>query len=184
MQMHVFVFIGTNSFVPFLHLAPFDDNRADTKIKCQTSSRLFGFLFFYIWLPLKEFLSCMIQVSSQTDRGNDGCNTILGFFLSFLKTLCCRFPQGKPSATESSYPTLIHYKVHAGFHGTMTWTTGSLSQRNILTRKKISQTFIVLLTGFEPRVFGSRVRRSTNWATPSIVDRNRKQKEKRCMEAR
>ena len=27
--------------------------------------------------------------------------------------------------------------------------------------------FLVLLAGFEPRVFGSRVRRSTHWATPS-----------------
>ena len=42
-----------------------------------------------------------------------------------------RFPQGKPAATESRYPTLINHKVHAGsfcvfiIHRTLTWTTGS-----------------------------------------------------------
>ena len=42
------------------------------------------------------------------------------------------FPQGKTAATESHYPTLINYKVHAGsfhlaiIHWTLTWTTGSL----------------------------------------------------------
>ena len=41
-----------------------------------------------------------------------------------------RFPQGKPAATESRYPTLINYKVHAGsfrvsvIHRTL---TGSLT---------------------------------------------------------
>ena len=43
------------------------------------------------------------------------------------------FPQGKPAATVSRYPTLINYKVHAGsfcisvMHLTLTWTTGSLT---------------------------------------------------------
>ena len=32
--------------------------------------------------------------------------------------------------------------------------------------EKLSQIVLVLLAGFEPQVFGSRVRRSTNWATP------------------
>ena len=42
-----------------------------------------------------------------------------------------RFPQEKPAATESRYPTLINYQVHAGsirvpvIHRTLTWTTGS-----------------------------------------------------------
>ena len=61
----------------------------------------------------------------------------------FFLTLCCpngnfphirvAFPQGNPAATESSYPTLINYKVHAGsfcviiVHWTLTWTTGSLA---------------------------------------------------------
>ena len=34
--------------------------------------------------------------------------------------------------------------------------------------EKLSQIRLVLLTGFEPRVFGSRVRRSANWTTPSL----------------
>ena len=46
-----------------------------------------------------------------------------------------RFPQGKPAATESRYPTLLinNYKVPAGFfhvsviHRTLTWTKGSLT---------------------------------------------------------
>ena len=106
-----------------------------------------------------------------------------------------RFPQEKLAATESRYPTLINYKVHAGsfrvfiIHRTLTWATGYLtcvrdlffyalvytrglgtptaSQHNIFYSENLSQLFFVLLTGFEPQVFGSRVRLSTNWATPS-----------------
>ena len=43
------------------------------------------------------------------------------------------FPQGKTAETESRYPTLINYQVHAGtfrvsvIHQTLTWTTGSLT---------------------------------------------------------
>ena len=97
-----------------------------------------------------------------------------------------------------TYLTQINYKVHAGpfrvsaNHRALTWITGSLTcardhsyacentprvghthpQRvttTFLTRKKISLFFfIVLLTGFEPRVFGSRVGRSASGdpATP------------------
>ena len=45
--------------------------------------------------------------------------------------------------------------------------TPTLSQHNIFDSKKLSQIFLVLLTqtGFKPPVFGSRVWRSTNWAT-------------------
>ena len=45
----------------------------------------------------------------------------------------CHFPLGKPAATESRYPTLSNYKVHAEclsvfiIHRTLTWTTGSLT---------------------------------------------------------
>ena len=49
--------------------------------------------------------------------------------------------------------------------------TPTASQHNILTRNKLSQLFLVLLTGFEPRVFGSCVRCSTNLATPPGGDR-------------
>ena len=44
-----------------------------------------------------------------------------------------RFSPGKSAATESRYPTVINYKVHAGYfrvsviHRTLTWTTGSLT---------------------------------------------------------
>ena len=41
------------------------------------------------------------------------------------------------------------------------------SQDNIFYSEKLSPIFLVLLAGFKPWVFGSRVRRSTNWATPS-----------------
>ena len=90
-------------------------------------------------------------------------------------------------AQEQRYPVL---QVHSGsfrvsvIHRTLTWTTGSLtcvrdhsyacasytralgtptaSMHNIVYSEKLSQLFIVLLTGLEPRVFESRVRRSTN----------------------
>ena len=94
---------------------------------------------------------------------------------------------------EQRYPVL---QVHTGsfrvsvIHRTLTWTTGSItsvhdhsyacvytlglgtpttSQQNIFDSEELSQMFLVLLArpGFEPRVFGSRVRRSTNWAIPS-----------------
>ena len=87
---------------------------------------------------------------------------------------------------QSHYPTLINYKVHAGsffvsvIHNILTWTTGSLKKRTwsflrvrICTRgvggtptasqhdnfdsEKLSQIALVLLTGFEPRIFGSWV---------------------------
>ena len=70
-----------------------------------------------------------------------------------------RFPQGKPGATESRYPTLIYNKAHAGsfrvciVHRTLTWTTGSLtclrdhSYARIYTRRwshrlRVSITFL------------------------------------------
>ena len=87
-----------------------------------------------------------------------------------------------------------YFSVHAAsfhvsvIHQTLTWNTGSLLcvcdhscaciythrgwahqqrvSRTFLTQKN-SQIFLVLLTGFKPQTFGSRVRRSTNWATPS-----------------
>ena len=52
------------------------------------------------------------------------------------------------------------YITHGG------WAHWQLVSTTFLTRKK-SKKCIVLLMGFEPRSFGSRVRRSTNWATPS-----------------
>ena len=77
-------------------------------------------------------------------------------------------------------------------HQTVTWTTWSLtcvrnhsyacvciiiykrglgtptaSQHNIFDLEKLSQSFLVLLTGFELRVFGSWVRCCTQWASPS-----------------
>ena len=98
-----------------------------------------------------------------------------------------RFPQGNPAATESRYPSLINYKLHAEsfrvsiIHRTMTWTKGSLtcvrnhcecvhtrglgtpiaSQHNIFDSNN-SQMSVVLQAGLEPRSFGSRVRRSTH----------------------
>ena len=97
---------------------------------------------------------------------------------------------------EQRYPVL---QVHAGsfdvsvIHQTVIWTVGSLtcirdhscacvytqglgtptaSQHNIFDSEKLSQIFLVLLTraGFEPLILGSRVRRSTNRATPSPHD--------------
>ena len=74
-------------------------------------------------------------------------------------------------------------------HQTLTWTTGSLtcvrdhsyvrtytrslgtpttSQHNIFDSEKLSQIFLVLPTGLSLQVIGSRVRRSTNWATPRM----------------
>ena len=57
------------------------------------------------------------------------------FVISPPREIRVAFPQGKPAATESLYPTLINYKVHAGsfcvsmIHQTLTWTTGSLTVR-------------------------------------------------------
>ena len=100
-----------------------------------------------------------------------------------------------PKEIQLPNPKQNNYKAHAGsfrvstIHRTLTWTSGSLtcvpdhsyacvytrglgmstSQHNIFDSEKLSQVCLVLLTqtGFEPRVFGSRARRSTHWATPS-----------------
>ena len=97
---------------------------------------------------------------------------------------------------EQRYPVVQMHAVSfcvSVIHQTLTWTTGSLmcvrehlyvcvytqglgiptvSQHNTFGSEKLSQIFCVLLTwpGFELRVFGSRVQRSTNRATPSPLD--------------
>ena len=53
-----------------------------------------------------------------------------------------------------------------------------MSQHNIFDSEKLSQIFHVFLTGFKPWVLGSRVRRSTSWATPSHPHKKRKKKER------
>ena len=53
--------------------------------------------------------------------------------------------------------------VHIYTQGLGTLTTS----RHIFDSEKLSQIVLVLPIGFEPQVFGSLVRRSTNWATPS-----------------
>ena len=104
-----------------------------------------------------------------------------------------RFPQGKPAATKSRYPTLMNYKAHAGsfrvsiIHRTLTWPTGSLtcvrdhscvfaytrglgtptaSQHNILIRKTLTN--LSCAPGADGvRTLGprgSRVRRATHGA--------------------
>ena len=55
---------------------------------------------------------------------------------------------------------LVRAYTHGGWAHRQWVSTTFLTQKN-------SQIFLVLLTGFEPRSFGSRVQRSTNWATPS-----------------
>ena len=84
---------------------------------------------------------------------------------------------------------LLFLQVHTGsfrdsvIHRTLTWTTWSLTfvrdHSCVYThggwthRQRVSTTFLirknslkkmVLMKGFEPQVFGSRVRRCTNWA--------------------
>ena len=89
---------------------------------------------------------------------------------------CC--PSGKCiwGAIESRFPTLINYnKVHAEsicvfiifnvrIHTGVGHTNKSVQH---FDSEKLLQIFLVLLTGFEHRVFGSRVRCSTNCAIPS-----------------
>ena len=76
------------------------------------------------------------QVRSWLFRGAALCflyfvHFVVPMGISSMRNLGC-FPQGKPAATESRYPTLINYKVHAGsfrvsiIHQTLTWTTGSV----------------------------------------------------------
>ena len=57
---------------------------------------------------------------------------------------------------------IIVYIYKRGIHFILVSTT-------FLTRKN-SHIFLVLLTEFEPQVFGSRVGRSTNWATSSPLN--------------
>ena len=106
------------------------------------------------------------------------------------------FAQGKPAATESRYLTLIMYTVHAGSsrfrnppnsdvddrifnvrawsflcsactHGG--WATPTASQHNMFDSDKLSHFFVLCFWrgSNEPLVFGSRVRRSIIWTTPS-----------------
>ena len=111
-------------------------------------------------------------------------------------TLCCPNGTFFPWEIRVAFPKEMNYNVHAGsfrvpaIHRTLTWTTWSLtcarhrsyaayshsglaghtdseSAQHFWLGEKLSQIFPVLLTGFEPLTFGSRVRRCpTNWATP------------------
>ena len=109
-------------------------------------------------------------------------------YYPFRKIRVALTGQGYSSSKSSANPVL---QVHAGFfrvsviHRTLTWTTGSFtsardhsyvcvsihtgglgtprtSQHNIFDSKKRTTFFLVLLTGLEPRVFGSGVGRSIN----------------------
>ena len=137
-------------------------------------------------------------IPSYTAGQQDG---IVHLYLMILFTRCCpngivfpmvkscRFPQGKSAATESRYPTLINYKMHAEFfhvsviHRIMTWTTRIFTVRtwsflyvrghtdsepvqHYFDSHKRSPLFYCAPGGFR-RVFWSGVRCSTNWATPS-----------------
>ena len=102
----------------------------------------------------------------------------------------------KASCNRLVLPNHNTYKVHAGsfrvsvIYGTLTWTAGALtcvrdhhyacidsrgmdtptmSQYNIFYLEKLSQIFLVLLRGFEPQVFGSRVQCYTSWAILSLI---------------
>ena len=56
---------------------------------------------------------------------------------------------------------LVRVYTHRGLG-----TSPTARQHNIFDSEKLSQfCFLVLQTEFKPRSFGSRVRRSTNWAT-------------------
>ena len=72
----------------------------------------FSFSFFLYWF----FLYSLLFHMGISHMGNSG-----------------RFPQWKPAATESRYPTPTNCKVHAGssrvsiIYRPLTWTTGSLT---------------------------------------------------------
>ena len=57
--------------------------------------------------------------------------------------------------------------MHAYTH--KCWHTPTVSQHNIFYLEKRLQIFLVLRTRFEPRVFWSWVRCSTNWATTPLL---------------
>ena len=115
---------------------------------------------------------------------------ILFYFIHFIIPFVKFGPPYLQQLQEQHYPVL---QVHVGsfcvsiIHQTPTWTTWSstcvhdhsyacvytqvlgtaTSQHNTFDSEKLSQIFLVLRMGFELRVFESRVRHSTNWATPS-----------------
>ena len=73
-----------------------------------------------------------------------------------------------PPNSDMDYKMFIMRTWSFLYMNIYTWGLGTqtMSQHNIFDWK-ISQIFLVLLMGFKSRVFGSRVRSSTNWATPS-----------------
>ena len=72
-----------------------------------------------------------------------------------------RFPQGKPTATESIYPALISYKEHAGpfrvsiIHRSLTWTTGSLTCERDLSYACVYTRGLGTLTASQHNIFDS-----------------------------
>ena len=62
--------------------------------------------------------------------------------------------------------SFVCVRIHTGDRH----THSESAQHFFYSEKTLWELFLVLLTGFEPRVFGSRVRCSTHWATPSPLD--------------
>ena len=120
-------------------------------------------------------------------RTGQYCLYLLYTFLSLSGNSGCLTWVRLQQPQEQRYPVL---QVHDGsfivsvIHRTLTWTTGSLTcvcdlscafvytrglgttpttcQHSMYDSEKLAQCVLVLLTGFlEPRVFGTRVRRST-----------------------
>ena len=73
-----------------------------------------------------------------------------------------------PSNSDMDYRIFnVHkWSLCVRIHTRVGHTDGE-SVQQFLTWKNYHIFFLVLVTGFEPRVFGSRVWHSTNWATPS-----------------
>ena len=91
------------------------------------------------------------------------------YFLLFVSTSACWIFSsfGTPPNSDMDHMVInvrnrsfLCARIHTGVADEH--TTPTTSQLNIFDSEKLSQICLVLLTGFEDRVFGSRVRRSTN----------------------
>ena len=126
------------------------------KNKAMVESRKKLLYFFFSFSPLLLFLALKIKYLSIFSVSSSS---------SFESKSPCRTRGGKENSDIwTTWSLTCHSYVCVYTQGLGTPTT---SQHNIFNLEKLAQNVLVLLTGFELQIFGSRARCFTNWATPS-----------------
>ena len=121
-------------------------------------------------LVYRGFILIIFRISHVPEHRIDSIRFDSIWLDNFLFSMHCtgnsdNFPEGKRAAIVRRYPTFVLFfsPCVLCFYVSVIY----IESAEHFDSEKLSQCYWVLRTGFEPLVFGSRVRCSTNWATPS-----------------